>query len=187
MVMEIVATEERKVLRRGRQRSTVEALTRAARFLGPPECDLIREYYLRRRDRVELAAEYGLTAAALHRRMVMLRRRVSDPCFLLTIQFSRKLPFLLAEIAREHFRRGIPLAHIAADRGVTVHVVRKQVVMARALLIAAASRRYGGGNAHATRFVAALLGGRRTSSAGRPGDAGGLPEIVGKTPACVGG
>jgi hypothetical protein len=183
MVMERAVVVERKVLKQNHLSISVQALLRTARFLPPPERELLRAYYLHRRKLAQLAAELGEPRLVVHRRIVMLRRRVADPCFLLSIQFARKLPFPLAQIAREHFQRGVPLMCLAHVRGESFHTVRKQAHLARALLIAAASRRYGNGDERARRFVSALLKARPLP----PRRHGRATEKVRQPPACVGG
>ena len=76
----------------------------------------------------EVAVLHGVTPRQARRRLEALRKRLADPCFVLAVQFARRLPRRFGGIASAYWIEGRTQREIAGEEGATLHQVRKRLL-----------------------------------------------------------
>ena len=127
--------------RRNSQRVANETLLARARHLSDTDRALITARLGMGISLRHLAALHHNTTRQLRLRIVQISNTLSDPCFLLTTQFGRELPAPLAALARAYWIEGLTLRTLAQREGTTLHHIRREIGLARSLLLVALASR----------------------------------------------
>lgn len=125
----------RKYSTRGRVREKKETLLHRATFLQDSDRALIFAYLDLGMSPDDLAHLHRVSAKVIRRRIERLTRMLADPCFVLAMQYSEKLPTPLAALARGYWMHGRTLRELAALHSQTLHAIRRHLILARSMLL----------------------------------------------------
>jgi hypothetical protein len=123
--------------RRTHYRLNRESLLARARHLSPTDRALIQAHLEFGMALDEIAILHRLTRRQARRRLDHLSATLSDPFFMLTVEFAPQLPPPLCSIAYDYWLSALPLRQIARRRQLTLHRVRSYLDRARSLLLIA--------------------------------------------------
>ena len=124
-----------KFIRQQKERVTNDNLLFRAKLLPPETRALLVAHVEFGMDPVALAPLHNMPALVLRRKLQRLRENLCDPAFLLTAKFGHRLPEELRELATRYWVTSQTLREIALDTDQTLHCIRRNLQIARALLI----------------------------------------------------
>jgi AraC-like DNA-binding protein len=116
------------------ERASLDTLISRAEYLPANDRTLLLAHYHHGIPLDELASLHHISRRQLRRKLDTLRNTLSDPSFLLTVRFGKRLPKNLLAFARGCWIESIPLRTLARQHNESLHKVRQQLAQAQSLL-----------------------------------------------------
>lgn len=131
---------ERVDLRRRETREMAEVIVDRSEWLLPPDRDLVRAVFARGLTTLEASSLTGLALRRTRRRVRLLARRVLSAEFAFVVSRREAWPPLRRRVATACVLEGRTLREAAAHLRVSLHTVRTQMDVLRAMMDEGCSR-----------------------------------------------